>query len=176
MTALDILVLILVGGGAFFGYRRGFAYEILSLAAWIAAIVAVKTLHAPVTNALRDHVGTLTGAAALAFALVFGVAFVAAKLIAARVGVATRRSVVAPVDRILGGGFGLLKGLIGATLLFLLANLLTETAYGRGSTDKPEWLTASRTYPLLNASSRALVDFVDRRRNAPPKTDAELNR
>ena len=33
MTALDILVLILVGGGAFRGFRRGFVHEMLSLAA-----------------------------------------------------------------------------------------------------------------------------------------------
>ena len=31
-----------------------------------------------------------------------------------------------PFDRTLGGGFGALKGLIGATLFFLLANLATD--------------------------------------------------
>ena len=175
MTALDIVVLILVGGGAFQGYRRGFVHEMLSLAAWVAAIVAVKAFHAPVAEALTSYVGTGTGGAALAFALIFGLVFVTAKLVANRVGGATRNSLVGPIDRILGGGFGALKGLIGATLIFLLANLLTQTVYG-GEADKPEWLTAARTYPLLDASSRALVDFVDRRRNAPPKTDAELNR
>lgn len=175
MTALDIIVLLLVGGGAFLGFRRGFVHELLSLAAWAAGIVAVKTLHAPTAAALGDSVGSAAGASALAFALTFGVAFVVVKLLAARIGGATRRSRVNAIDRVLGGGFGLLKGLIGATLLFLLANLVTDTVYG-GASERPGWLAASRTYPLLNASSRALVDFVNRRRNAPPVSDAEANR
>jgi membrane protein required for colicin V production len=68
-----------------------------------------------------------------------------------------------PVDRTLGGGFGALKGLLGATLFFLLANLATDMVYGPQS-DRPEWMTRSRTFPLLNASGRAIVDWVEARR------------
>jgi membrane protein required for colicin V production len=57
----------------------------------------------------------------------------------------------------------MLKGLIGATLFFLLANLATDMIYG-GNADRPEWMTESRTYPLLNATGRAVVDWVETRR------------
>ena len=30
--------------------------------------------------------------------------------------------------------------------------------------DRPQWMTKSRTYPLLNASGRAIVDWVEARR------------
>jgi membrane protein required for colicin V production len=30
--------------------------------------------------------------------------------------------------------------------------------------DRPEWMTESRTFPLLNASGRAIVDWVEARR------------
>jgi membrane protein required for colicin V production len=30
--------------------------------------------------------------------------------------------------------------------------------------ERPEWMTASRTYPLLNASGRAIIDWVEARR------------
>lgn len=175
MTALDIIVIVIVGGSAFAGYRRGFVHELFSLGALVAGIAAVKSFHAPVAAALLDLAGDRFVAALYALVLIFGVVFVAARLIATRVGRATRASFVGPVDRILGAGFGLLKGLLGATLLFLLANLVTRAAFA-GRTDKPQWLVDARTYPLLNATSRALVDFVDRRRNAPPPTDEELNR
>ena len=69
-----------------------------------------------------------------------------------------------PVDRLLGGGFGILKGLIGATLFFLIANLATDMVYG-GEADRPGWMTESRTYPLLNATGRAVVDWVELRRH-----------
>ncbi len=52
------------------------------------------------------------------------------KLLARALGGKARTSVLGPVDRVLGGGFGMLKGLLGATLFFLLANLATDMVYG----------------------------------------------
>jgi membrane protein required for colicin V production len=73
-----------------------------------------------------------------------------------------------PVDRALGGGFGALKGLLAVTLFFLLANLATDLVYGPQA-DRPQWMTKSRTYPLLNASGRAIVDWVEARRKKAPQ-------
>src|SRR3546814_2962694 len=81
-------------------------------------------LHAPVTEWLAKPVETQSGAAVLAFALVFGITFLAGKFLARALGDRTRKSILGPVDRVLGLGFGALKGLIGATLLFMLASLL----------------------------------------------------
>ncbi len=165
LTALDIIVLLLVGGGALLGGVRGFVTELLSLFAWVAAIFALKVAHAPATLLLTGIVGTAAGAAVLAFALIFLVTFFAGKILAGSLGRRTRQSVLGPLDRVLGVGFGALKGLIGAALLFLLANLATDTVYGGGAA-RPEWMRASQTFPLLNASSRAIVDFVATRRAA----------
>jgi membrane protein required for colicin V production len=163
LTALDIFVLLLVGGGGLLGLWRGFVTELLSLFAWVAAIFVLKIGHAPLTAVLLGIVGTGSGAAVLAFALIFLVVFAAGKMIAAALGRRTRQSVLGPIDRVLGLGFGALKGLIGVTLLFLVANLATDTLYG-GRSARPEWMRASQTFPLLNACSRAIVDFVAARR------------
>jgi membrane protein required for colicin V production len=175
LTALDILVLLLVGGGLFFGFMRGFIFEVLSLLAWFAAIAALKLLHDPATGLLEPFVGTRAGAAVLAFALVFGIVFFAVKIAAKRIGGGVRKSVVGPVDRILGSGFGALKGLIGATLLYLAANLVYDTIYGR-TAERPEWMAQSRTYPLLHASGRAIVDFVEARRGGSVGSEDAGNR
>jgi len=167
MTALDIIVLLLIGGGAIFGLFRGFVMETLSLIAWVLAIFAIRLLHAPATEWLTDPVGTQSGAAVLAFALVFGITFAGGKFLARSLGARTRKSVLGPVDRMLGLGFGALKGLIGATLLFMLASLVYDTIYGGGA-ERPEWMTASRSYPLLNASGKAISDFVAERRGTRP--------
>ena len=89
--------------------------------------------------------------------------------------VEARRSVLGPVDRLLGGGFGMLKGLIGATLFFLLANLATDMIYG-GDADRPKWMTESRTYPLLNATGRGVVDWVETRRKKDGDEQSSLER
>jgi membrane protein required for colicin V production len=173
MTALDIIVLLLVGWFGVRGLQNGFVTESLSLAAWVVAIIAVKTFHGPTAAALTNRVGTASGASVLAFALLFGGTFLIGRIIANRIGRASKSSVLGAFDRALGVGFGALKGLIGASVLFLFASLLYDTVFG-GKSERPGWMVESRTYPLLNATSRALVDFVDERRknggDAAPKS------
>ncbi|MEO6361414.1 MAG: CvpA family protein [Sphingomicrobium sp.] len=165
MSALDIFVILLLGGGAMIGFVRGFVHEVLSLTAWIVGVIMLKLFHQQLWTGLAPHVGTSAGAAVLAFALLFVPSFLLVKLLARSIGGKTRKSVLGPVDRVLGGGFGMLKGLIGATLFFLFANLATDLVYG-SQADRPEWMAKSRTYPLLNASGRAIVDWVETRRGA----------
>jgi membrane protein required for colicin V production len=172
LTVLDILVLLLLLGGAVIGWLRGFVMEVLSLGAWIAAILAVKLFHAPLSAWLAGPVGA--GAPVLAFALLFGAVFVGGKLVAGAIGRRTRTSILGPVDHLLGVGFGALKGLIGATLLFLVANMLYDTVYG-GAAHRPTWMAQSRTYPLLKASSRAIVDWYELRRTQGADTDANAS-
>jgi membrane protein required for colicin V production len=165
MTALDIFTLLLAGSAGFLGLKRGFVTEALSLGAWIAAIAAVKLLHPAVAERLLGMVGTASGAAVLAFALIFGVTFLGVRLLARSIGDRTKSSFIGGFDRILGLGFGLVKGLIGATIVFTLFTLVYDTLYG-GASKRPEWMTGSRTYPLLNATSGALVTFVGERRKS----------
>ena len=166
MSALDIFVLILLLGGLAIGFVRGFVHELLSLFAWVVAIAMLKLFHTQLWEGMTPSVGTSAGAAVLAFAVLFIPSFVLVKLLARAIGGRTRRSLLGPVDRVLGAGFGMLKGLIGATLFFLLANLATDMVYGPEA-DRPEWMRQSRTYPLLNASGRAIIDWVEARRLNP---------
>ncbi len=163
LTGLDILVLLTVGLGALLGFSRGFVRETLSLGAWIFAILAVKLFHAPVSAMLAIPVGTRSGAAVLSLALIFGITFVLIRSLAKSLGRSTRGSLLGPFDRVLGFAFGALKGLIGATLVFLFVSMVFDTVNG-ASAKRPAWMTASRTYPLLRASSAEMVGFVERRR------------
>jgi membrane protein required for colicin V production len=169
VTTLDIFVFLLLIGGAAVGFVRGFVHEVISLLAWIVGIAMLKLFHAQLWSGLTGTItDSPTGAAVLAFAILFVPSFVIVKLLARSIGGKTRRhAVLGPVDRVLGGGFGALKGLLGATLFFLLANLATDMVYGPQA-NRPEWMTKSRTYPLLNASGRSIVDWVEARRKQVP--------
>jgi membrane protein required for colicin V production len=170
MTALDVFVFLLLIGGAAVGFVRGFVHEVISLLAWVVAIAVLKLFHAQLWTGLENSFGSSPAAAAvLAFAILFIPSFVLVKLLARALGGRTRRhAVLGPFDRVLGAGFGLLKGLLGATLFFLLANLATDMVYGPQA-DRPGWMVKSRTYPLLNASGRAIVDWVETRRHRAPE-------
>ncbi|HVJ01124.1 MAG TPA: CvpA family protein, partial [Sphingomonas sp.] len=50
---------------------------------------------------------------------------------------------------------------------FLLVVLVLDTVYG-GPTHRPEWIRKSRSYPMLEATSGTIADFVERRRKGEP--------
>ncbi len=161
--------MIVVGGAL--GFMRGFVQEALSLIAWILGILAVRLFHTPVAKFLQSYVETESGASVLGFVVLFGITFGLGKWLSTSLGTRVRDSALGSIDRILGGGFGMVKGLIVATLLFLLVSLAHGIIFG--SAEKPDWMVKSRTYPLLNASSAALSDAADAYKDANgDKSDA----
>jgi membrane protein required for colicin V production len=171
LTALDIIVLLLVGGGAVFGFMRGLVQEVLSLLAWVLAIAAVRLFHPYADAALSDYVGTEGGSAMLSFALLFGIVFALGKWLSRNLGDKTRRSFIGNFDRALGAGFGMVKGLVIASLVFMLASLAVDIIYG-GDAERPAWMRESRTYPALSASSSAISEIVAERRKATKAAEA----
>ena len=165
MTGFDIAVLLLVGLGAVTGFMRGFVQEVLALAAWIFALFAIHYMHTPLSAALVPFVGTGAGAApVLAFALLLLVPYAFVKLIANRLGSASRNSVLGPIDRVLGFGFGALKGMVIAVLAFSVLVLGFDVVWGVGG--RPQWITQARSYPFVNAASEELVKMLAERRRA----------
>jgi len=166
-SGLDIIVLLGVGAAAALGWIRGFVTEVLSLMAWVLVVIALKVIHGPLTSVLSAIVGTSSGAAVLAFALIAGIAYFGGRILARSLGARTKQSILGPLDRAIGFGFGALKGLILASLAFLAVVLVLDTVDG-GPKQRPLWLTKSRTYPLLNVTSAYVADFVAKRRKGTP--------
>ncbi len=86
MTGFDYVVLLLVGLGAVSGFFRGFVEEVLSLASWCLALLAVHYFHEPATYWLAGHLPTETGAGVLAFALLLLGPYLLTRFIARRIG------------------------------------------------------------------------------------------
>jgi membrane protein required for colicin V production len=161
MTAFDIIVLLVLGTSAIGGFMRGFVQEVLSLAAWASAILAIRFFHTDATALLVDTVGSTSGAAVLAFLILLAVPYGIVKAIANRAGKGTRASVLAPVDRILGFGFGAVKGVVVVVMAFSVLVLGYDSIWGPEG--RPEWLVTSRTYPFVNASADAMVQLLRER-------------
>lgn len=161
MTGFDIIVLLIVAVAAIGGFLRGFVQEVLSLLSWVLAVLAIRFLHTDLTAALYGFIGTPSGAAVLAFALLLLIPYAAMRLIAARAGRATRGSILGPFDRVLGFGFGAVKGVIIAVMAFSLLVLGYDTVWGVAG--RPVWMTTARTYPFVNASADAMVQLIDER-------------
>jgi membrane protein required for colicin V production len=168
LTGFDIIVLIILGVGAVGGFLRGFVQEVLSLAAWILAVLAIRALHTPLTEWFLGKVGTESGASVLAFALLLLVPYAGMKLIASWAGRTSRKSVLGPIDRALGFGFGLVKGLIIVVMAFSVLVLGYDTVWGVAG--RPSWITTAKTYPYVEAASETMVTLIEERQK---ELDAE---
>lgn len=158
MTGFDYIVLLIVGIAAVGGFLRGFMQEVLSLAAWVLAAFAIRFLHTPLTTALQEYIGSHITTSLLSFTLLLLIPYAAMKVIANNVGTASRGSVLGPVDRVLGFGFGALKGMVIVVIAFSLLVLGYDTVWGFKG--RPTWITTARSYELVDASSRALVEVL----------------
>lgn len=162
MTGFDYIVLLIVGVAAVGGFMRGFLQELLSIAAWILAAFAIRFLHTPLTEGLATQLGPDITTSLLAFALLLLIPYAAMKVIANNVGKASRDSLLGPIDRVLGFGFGALKGALIVVVAFSLLVLGYDMVWGYKG--RPDWIANARTYELVDASSRALVETLAERR------------
>ena len=134
MSGFDYLVFLVVGLAAIMGFFRGFVEEVLALAAWCLAMMAVHYGHELLADLLTPYVHNDTGAAVLAFAILLAVPYFAMKLLARSVGSASRSSMLGPIDRVLGFGFGALKGFVVMVLAFSLLVLCYDVVWGAKGT------------------------------------------
>jgi membrane protein required for colicin V production len=146
------------------GFMRGFVQEVLALVAWILAVLAIYYFHTPLTLGLAQWVASDTGAAVLAFALLLLVPYAIVKFASKWVGTTSRNSVLGPIDRLLGFGFGAIKGIIIVVLGFSILVLGYDTVWGPQG--RPDWIALSRTYPFINAASDELVNMIGERHRA----------
>jgi membrane protein required for colicin V production len=145
--------------------------EVLALLAWVFALVAIHYLHTPLSSALAPTVKTESGSSVLAFALLLLVPYATVKLVANWLGSRSRNSLLGPIDRVLGFGFGGIKGLIIVVLAFSVVILGYDTVWGPGG--RPGWITQARSYRFINASSEGLVTMIAKRRAAAVEADAK---
>jgi membrane protein required for colicin V production len=119
MTAFDIIVLFLLGYGCHFRlHARLHAGSAVAGRLGIGRCGDTISATRRPTEWLYGPVGTDAGAAVLAFLAIAVVIYVLGRMIARKMGEKSRKSALGPFDRVLGFGFGAVKGLIGATLLF----------------------------------------------------------
>jgi membrane protein required for colicin V production len=152
VTAFDIIALVVLGGSGAIGFMRGGTREVVTVLAFVLAVVigvAGLRLSGPV---MRHMVHPALLANALAILVVFVVAYALLWL----AGRALTRQVreteaLGGLDRAVGVGFGLLRGLVLLGLFYLLFNAVTPADRA------PRWIRSAALYPLTGASGHMLM-------------------
>jgi len=172
MARLDIIIAIIVGFAAIGGFMRGLVQEVRSLVSWIVAAFALHFLHPALTEGLRNLYAVQPANSLLAFTLLLLIPYVAMKVIIGKASGASDRADLGPVDRVLGFGFGGVKGALIAVFAFSL--LVTAFDDSWGYKGRPEWITLARTYSAADAFSRQLLPAIANRRDELRRESAAL--
>jgi membrane protein required for colicin V production len=141
MTVFDYVVLAIVAFSILMSVIRGLVREVLAIAAWIAAFVAASVFAADIAAALAPRIADERMRLLAAFAGSFVVVLLAVSLLAMLVARLVRGAGFGLEDRLLGGVFGLARGVLVVTVLVLAAGL---TALPR----QPEWRNALLSGPF----------------------------
>ncbi len=148
MAAFDWLALALIGLSALYGFSRGLVFEVISLLGWGASFLCAQTFAVAVAAWLPIGETDAAWRYPLAFVLVFVAVAFGVGLMAALM----RRLVTAvglsPVDRALGGAFGMARGALVLLVLAVMVHLLALS----GSA----WWHESRSAGVLDAALQGL--------------------
>lgn len=118
MSGFDILLLLILGVGAVKGFRRGLVLEVASLLAFVLGALGGLALLNDAVPLVRQYVGPAFGLLPLvAFLLVFGLITWGVHLLGGLVKTAVHLTPLGVLDQLLGAGAGLLKWVLGLSLL-----------------------------------------------------------
>jgi len=148
MTAFDLMVFGVVGLSAVLAFVRGVVRVVVSLVAWIVAVIGAIQFSGPVGGMLPDFGGTPATRYMVAFALILVVVLIVGALIGYLLSRFVRAIGLGFLDRALGAIVGVARGVLIAVILVLLAGLTTAP--------KTDWWQNSRTSPMLTEAALTL--------------------
>lgn len=153
ITSFDILVLIVVGISGIYGFGRGFTHEVLSVGAWIGAVIATLYLLPVAQPMMRDFLNPPGFADTVTVILLGVVTLIIFKLLANIIGRAVRTSAIGPLDRSMGALFGVVRGL----LIICVAYLVTTWVIPQKNL--PDWVQQARSRPLVEYGASILANI-----------------
>ncbi|MCY4470678.1 MAG: CvpA family protein [Thiotrichales bacterium] len=123
MIWIDYAILAIVGISGVISLMRGFIREALSLAGWIAAFWIALAFSGRVAAWLDGYVSVPSVRVGIAFAAIFFGVLLVCGIVLRLAGLLVERTGMSGTDRTLGIVFGVLRGIVIAGLLVLLAGL-----------------------------------------------------
>lgn len=152
MNAVDIAVVVVLLASGVFALMRGFVYETLATAGWIAAGLGAFWGLPMARPFVSKYIANPTIADIAGGVAIFLAVLLISSFITHAISRTVQKSAISSVDRSLGFAFGLARGLVLASLCFILSTKLMDP--------EPEVLSTAKTRPLLIIGSRLLQSVV----------------
>jgi membrane protein required for colicin V production len=155
INPVDAIVLGIVVVSGLMAFARGLVREVLSVAAWVGAAFATLYAFSGVAPYVRPHFSSTLVADGATIGGVFLVSLIALSLVSHNVSRHVRDSALSAVDRSLGFGFGVLRGVVLVSLAYMFAIWLWKDP-----SEQPPWLRDARTHTALARGAQMLMGLV----------------
>ncbi len=163
---IDVCFVAILVISGILAYIRGFVREVLSVAAWVGAAFVTLYGYPHLQPIARAHIDNRMVADFATGALLFVGSLIIFSVVASVLSRSVRESAASGFDRSLGFAFGVLRGIVLISLLYLSAAWFWDR-------DKlPSAVLEARTYPLIDGSAQILLALVpdDARQSAEEAT------
>lgn len=135
MGILDIFVIAILVLFVFLGLTKGLIKQVSSMISWILALIIPLLFTDNVMNFVVEEEKQDFFTSAIVFAVLFILSFIIARLLGKFISGAVNKTPLTLFDKLLGGGWGLIKGLIIISLIFLLFQWIVSSPFGNGLSD-----------------------------------------
>jgi len=153
-TFLDIAIGVVLLVSGLLAFVRGFVQEVLSVGAWVGAIVVAVFGFPYLRPYARDLIPHELAADVAAGAAIFVVALVVLSLLTRALSDRVKDSALNALDRSLGFVFGLLRGAVLVCLAYIAIEWLMVPS------QQPSWLRDARAMPLIEWGADQLKSLV----------------
>lgn len=150
ITDLALIALLVISG--LLAFSRGFVREVLSILAWVVSFVVALQFYPRLSPYVLRYIESEQIATAIAFGAIFVVSLVVLWVVSSAISRRVQNSDVGALDRSLGFLFGLLRGAVIVSLLYLL---LLQFLPPR---EHPAWLREARAIPMIEYGTNLLIE------------------
>ncbi|MEO7344817.1 MAG: CvpA family protein [Methylotenera sp.] len=123
MTSFDYAVLIIVALSVILSVMRGLLREVLAILGWVAAFYVAKTYTNQLVPMMPKDIPTESLRILAAFLVLFLATLLVASLLAIALSAIFKKIGLGWLNRLLGAGFGMVRGLLIVSILVFLAGL-----------------------------------------------------
>jgi len=150
LTTFDWVLIALLALSTFLAFRRGIIKVLFSLGGLIAGILVASWNYTALAHTLGQWIVNEATARIVAFVVILAVVMVIFSLLAGLVRKAVSAVGLGILDRLLGAGFGIFRGvLLGVALMMAIAAFVPDAAFVRNSQLAPYLLRGAHAVALV---------------------------
>ena len=146
MSLLDLLLAVMIGASVYSGFRVGLARASVGFFATIAGVIFGFWFYGIPADWFRERLGSETAANLFGFLTVFAATLIVGGILGQILSKIFKWTGLSWLDRILGAGFGLVRGALAAVALIAVLMAFTPKPV-------PNWMTGSTVLPYAIEAS-----------------------